>query len=162
MLAMDKEGRIIHPKIKLHIVAGLARGKMGVVHGVVVHQIGGATAEAAFVGYKARPYGTHFLIDKDGTIYQNASLLYYTVHIGKIKARCLAEHSCMPVEMKRYAGFNPSMQNRFEMKKEAGSRYPWNGDSIGIELVGEAPDDKFVEVTAQQNASLPLARLRTH
>lgn len=58
VLAMDKEGRIIHPKIKLHIVAGLARGKMGVVHGIVVHQTGGATAAAAVVGYKVRPYGT--------------------------------------------------------------------------------------------------------
>ena len=57
MLAIDKQGRINHPKIKLHFVAGLARGKMGVVHGIVVHQTG-ATAAAAFAGYKARPYGT--------------------------------------------------------------------------------------------------------
>ena len=71
-----------------------------------------------------------------------------------MKARCLAEHSCTPIEKKRYAGFNPSLQNRFEMKKDAGQRYPWNGDSIGIELVGEAPNDEFVEVTAQQNGSL--------
>ena len=75
MLTMDKEGRISHPRIKIHLVAGLARGKMNVVNGIVVHQTGGATAAAAFAGYKARPYGTHFLIDKDGTIYQNASLL---------------------------------------------------------------------------------------
>jgi N-acetyl-anhydromuramyl-L-alanine amidase AmpD len=154
MLAMDKEGRINNPKIKQHLVTGLARGKMGVVHGIVVHQTGGATAAAAFAGYKARPFGTHFLIDKDGSIYQNASLLYYTAHIGKLKAHCIAEHRCTPVEMKRYAAFNPSLQNRFEMKKEAGQRYPWNGDSIGIELVGEAPKDKFVNVTTAQNSSL--------
>ena len=154
MLTMDKEGRISHPRIKIHLVAGLARGKMNVVNGIVVHQTGGATAAAAFAGYKARPYGTHFLIDKDGTIYQNASLLYYTAHIGKIKARCLAEHRCTPVEVKLYAPFSPSVRNRSEMKKEAGQRYPWNGDSIGIELVGEAPKDKFVSVTPQQNASL--------
>jgi hypothetical protein len=50
----------------------------------------------------------------------DALLLYYTAHIAKIKARCLAEHRCTPVEVKRYAGFNPSLQNRSEMKKEAG------------------------------------------
>lgn len=49
---MDKEGRINNPKIKLHLVTGLARGKMDVVHGIVVHQTGGATAAAAFAGYK--------------------------------------------------------------------------------------------------------------
>jgi N-acetyl-anhydromuramyl-L-alanine amidase AmpD len=154
MLTVDKEGLIQNPRVKLQIIAGLARGKMGVVHGLVVHQTGGSTAAAAFAGYKARPYGTHFLIDKDGAIYQNASLSHYTAHIGKIKARCLAENTCTPLEMKRYSGFNPSVQNRYEMKKEPGQRYPWNGDSIGIELVGEAPGDKFVSATTQQNASL--------
>ncbi len=153
MLRMNN-GIVDHPDIKLHIVDTLARGKMGTVHGIIVHQTGGATAAAAFAGYKARPYGTHFLIDKDGTIYQNASLLYYTAHVGKLKARCLAEHRCTPVDMKRYAGFNPSLQNRMEMQKKPGDRYPSNGDSIGIELVGEAPNDRFVDVTAEQNRSL--------
>jgi len=154
MLKMDDKGLIDHPDIKLHIVDTLARGKMGVVNGIIVHQTGGATAAAAFAGYKARPYGTHFLIDKDGTIYQNASLLYYTAHVGKLKARCLAEHRCTPLEMKQYSRFNPSLQNRLESAKPAGQRYPSNGDSIGIELVGEAPGDRFVDVTAQQNTSL--------
>ena len=156
MLSIDKEGRINNPRIKLHIIAGLSQGRLGVVHGIVVHQTGGATAQAAFSGYAARPYGTHFLIDKDGTIYQNASLLYYTNHVGKLKARCLAEHNCSPIDMKRYAKFSPSTENRLEMKKAHPARYPANRDSIGIELVGEvsAKTGIFVTTTEAQNAAL--------
>lgn len=156
MLKIDKDGFVHDDRIKLHIVKTLARGQLGVVRGIVVHQTGGSNAQAAFAGYAARPYGTHFLIDKDGTIYQSSSLLYYTDHVGKLKARCLAEHRCTPVEMKAYAKFSPSSENRLEMKKTPPDRYPGNRDSIGIELVGEvdAKTQVFVTVTDKQNASL--------
>lgn len=156
MLQVDKDGKVVNALVKLHIVTGLGHGHLGVVYGIVVHQTGGATAQAAFDGYAARPYGTHFLIDKDGTIYQSASLLYYTNHVGKLKARCIAEHRCTPVEMKSYARFSPSNENRLEMKKTPPARYPGNRDSIGIELVGEvnAATGVFVTVTDRQNASL--------
>lgn len=156
MLTIDKLGMVTHSKIKPHAVAGLAKGKLGTVHGIVVHQTGGATAAAAFAGYTARPFGTHFLIDKDGTIYQTASLLYYTEHVGKLKPRCLAEHRCTPVEMKRYAPFNPTLQSRLEKQKDWPQRYPMSKDSIGIELVGEfnASSKSYFQVTAAQNASL--------
>lgn len=157
MLTIDKNGVVIDLRVKQHIVKTLAQGKLGEVHGIVVHQTGGATAAAAFAGYASRPYGTHFLIDKDGQVYQTASLLYYTNHVGKLKARCLAEHRCSAVEMKQYLGkFSPSTENRLEHLKNTPDRYPGSSDSIGIELVGEA-DAKtrvFVTVTDKQNLSL--------
>lgn len=137
MLTMDKEGRVLDPRIKVQLVAGLGAGTMGSVHGIVVHQTGGSSAQAAIAGYRTRPYGTHFLIDKDGTIYQTASLLYYTNHIGALKPRCLAEQRCTPVEMKKYGRFNPKGNSRLEAKKDFPERYPSNRDSVGIELVGE-------------------------
>ncbi len=156
MLTLDAKGLVRDARIRQHIVPTLARGKLGVVRGIVVHQTGGATAGAAFSGYALRPYGTHFLIDKDGTIYQTASLLYYTAHVGKLKARCIAEHNCSPVDVKAYATFSPSTENRREMKKTPPARYPSNMDSIGIELVGEVDGKtgQFVTVTDRQNASL--------
>ncbi len=156
MLIIDKYGMVQNPRIGLHIVAGLGQGRLGVVHGIVVHQTGGSTAQSAFAGYAARPYGTHFLIDKNGTIYQSASLLYYTNHVGKLRARCIAEHRCTPVEMKTYAKFSPSSENRLEMVKAYPDRYPGNRDSIGIELVGEviASTGVYVTVTDEQNVSL--------
>lgn len=156
MLTIDKDGVVQNPRIRPNIVPALARGRLGVVHGIVVHQTGGSTAASAIAGYAARPYGTHFLIDKDGTIYQTASLLSYTSHVGKLRARCLAEHSCTPVEAKSFARFSPTNENRIEMRKDWPARYPSNRDSVGIELVGEvnAATGVYVAVTDAQNASL--------
>ena len=156
MLHVDKNGLVVDREITHHIVPTLARGRLGVVHGIVVHQTGGSTAEAAFAGYASRPYGTHFLIDKSGKIFQTASLLYYTAHIGPIKARCLVEHRCSPVEMKALAHFSPHGENQREMAKPFPSRYPSNRDSVGIELVGEnnRVTGEFVPVTEAQNRSL--------
>lgn len=156
MLIIDKDGLVTNPEVRQHIVTTLARGRLGVVHGIVVHQTGGSTAEAAFAGYASRPYGTHLLIDKAGTIYQTASLLYYTAHIGPIKARCLVEHSCSPVDMRAPAHFSPSGENHREMAKPFPVRYPSNRDSVGIELVGEVDrrTGEFVTVSDAQNRSL--------
>lgn len=156
VLDIGKDGMVASPKIVLHPVATLARGRLGIVHGIVVHQTGGATAEAAFAGYASRPYGTHFLIDKSGTIYQTASLLYYTAHVGPIKSRCLVEHRCSPVDLKALATFSPRSEGRRELLKPFPARYPGNHDSVGVELVGEVDrkTGEFVTVTDAQNRSL--------
>jgi N-acetyl-anhydromuramyl-L-alanine amidase AmpD len=53
------------------------------VQGIIVHQTGSPTARSTLNGYGvARANGAHFLIDKDGTIYQTASVLKQTAHVG--------------------------------------------------------------------------------
>lgn len=102
------------------------------------------------------------IIDKDGTIYQTASLFRQTYHVGKLRARCLAEHRCAPGEASQLLNMSPTQRNRHEMKKAVPDRYPSNIDSIGIELVGQAfplterdPDKRTYEaVTSRQTASL--------
>src|SRR5256885_7363083 len=80
---------------------------------------------------------------------KTASLYKQTWHIGKIKARCLLEKRCTPVELKSLQRFNPTQENKREMLKKVPARFPANQDSIGIELVGKAlprggyiPDEK--------------------
>jgi hypothetical protein len=106
------------------------------------------------------------LIDKDGTIYQTASLLKQTRHVGPIRSRCYETHSCKPVDAAAIQAARKSKsarqgalaENRMEMKKAVPDRYPSNQDSIGIEIVGRAVGPKGKEVyepvNAQQNASL--------
>jgi N-acetyl-anhydromuramyl-L-alanine amidase AmpD len=107
--------------------------------------------------------GAHFLIDKDGTIYQTASLFRQTWHVGKLRARCLAEHRCSATEHQALRHFNPRTEHRMEMAKQVPERYPSNEDSIGIELVGAvvagngqntAEQGIYEAVSEQQNASL--------
>ncbi|MFC2589018.1 MAG: N-acetylmuramoyl-L-alanine amidase [Ottowia sp.] len=103
------------------------------------------------------------MIDKDGTIYQTASLNKTCHHVGTLKSRCAHEQTCSPGETKLNQKFNAKAENKREIVKQAGVRYPSNKDSIGIELFGESfpkgpnidqKKVKFEIVTDAQNESL--------
>jgi hypothetical protein len=75
----------------------------------------------------------------------------------------MMEARCSPAEQKLNSRFDPSREHKRETKKSVPDRFPFNHDSIGIELVGEAlpgdssvPDEKKVyeSVTDAQNQSL--------
>lgn len=81
----------------------------------------------------------HFYVDKDGTIKQIASLNKYCFHIGKIRPRAQVEKNETEEDSKFYkkTGFNPSAIHGYELKKSYPTRYPYNGDSVGIEVAGK-------------------------
>ncbi|PCE31731.1 peptidoglycan recognition protein family protein [Burkholderia ubonensis] len=163
MLSIDSNGMIVSSRVVRVRKTQIERGAMQVISGVIVHQTGGSTAASAFNSYQnPSANGAHFLIDKDGTIYQTASLKKQTWHVGRVKARCVAEMRCTPVELEQLRRFDPRGENRREMRKAVPDRYPSNTDSIGVELVGEAlPLDEpvperrtYVAAPEAQNDSL--------
>lgn len=156
MLGIDATGMLVDPKVKRVRHPVIERGEMKSVSGIIVHQTGAATAKSTLNSYKQHfATGAHFLIDKDGTIYQTASVYRQTWHVGKLKARCLLENRCSSDEARALKKFNPSGEHEREIKKSAPNRFPSNEDSIGIELVGEVtPGGGYAAVTAAQNASL--------
>ena len=163
MLSIDSNGMVVSPHVVQARKAQIERGAMQQINGIIVHQTGGATAASALNSYQnAFANGAHFLIEKDGTIYQTASLKKQTWHVGRIKARCVAEMRCTPVELEQLRRFDPRGENRREMRKAVPDRYPSNTDSIGVELVGEAlpldepnPDRRiYVAAPEAQNDSL--------
>lgn len=155
MLTIDKEGMVADPKVTAARAATIERATMDKVNGIIVHQTGGATAESSLSSYKAASAnGAHFLIDKDGKIYQTASIYKQTWHVGKLQSRCLLEKSCSEVDVKALKKFNPTRENTREMEKAVPERYPANVDSIGIEIVGKAVKDVYETVNEAQNASL--------
>ncbi|CAM3873860.1 N-acetylmuramoyl-L-alanine amidase [Paracidovorax anthurii] len=113
---------------------------MKTITGVVVHQTGSANEQSVFASYKAGGNGAHFLIAKNGTIYQTASVNHRTNHVGPLKARCLAEHRCTAAAFQKSKDFPQGSlierMNAIEMTKAVPVRYPSNIDSIGIEIVG--------------------------
>lgn len=151
------------PRVRIARTANIERGAMHQIRGIIVHQTDSDTASATLNSYRnpGAP-GAHFLIDRDGTIYQTASVYQGTWHVGRLKARCVSEHRCTPVEVAALKKFNPRGENEREMKKSVPERYPSNQDSIGIEIVGLAlprgdiPDDQrtYEAVNDAQNASL--------
>ena len=137
---------------------------MRAVNGIIVHQTGAPTAQSSLNSYlQASANAAHFLIDRDGTIYQTASLHRQTWHVGKLKSRCLLEKRCTPTELKSLSKFSPRSEDRRERIKRVPDRFPSNEDSIGIELVGEAlprgklvPEDQktYQAVSEVQNVAL--------
>jgi N-acetyl-anhydromuramyl-L-alanine amidase AmpD len=140
MLTIDQQGMVIqNGRIIARRAKGVERGRMDQVHGIVVHQTNTASEAAVFNSYATpQANGAHFLIAKDGTIYQTASLLHRTNHVGRLRARCIAEKRCEPSEVPLNTSARYGAIHSSEMEKRVPDRYPSNNDSIGIEIVGLA------------------------
>ncbi|MDE2372016.1 MAG: N-acetylmuramoyl-L-alanine amidase [Burkholderiales bacterium] len=156
MLNIDSDGMIVNDRVHLARRLAIEKAKLETIHGLIVHQTGAPTAGSSLESYrKPGANGAHLLIDRDGTLYQTASLYRQTWHVGKLKTRCLAEHRCSAVETRLLKSFNPFEENRREMRKSVPGRYPANVDSIGIELVGGVDGSGVYDpVTTQQNEAL--------
>lgn len=163
MLSIDDKGVISNPRIINSISPYIEHGPMPVVQGIIVHQTDSSTASSSLNSYRnPKANGAHFLIDKDGTIYQTASVTRKTYHVGKLRSRCLAEMTCEPAELKLAQKWDPNGTYKREKAKNVPNRFPSNDDSIGIELVGQAfpleekdPDKRTYEaLSLEQAASL--------
>ena len=164
----DFAGFVRHAKVTPVLNTEIQHGLMpGKPNGIIVHQTGAATAASTLRSYQAKgANGAHFLIDKDGTIYQTASVFWVTHHVGYLKPRCRVEMRCTPAEARELAGKRPGKEiGRVEGAKAWPDRYPGNSDSIGIEFVGaavpkpggSADEFEYEAVTAaQQDAFLWL------
>lgn len=166
MFRIDKDGMVRSALVEARRFIALERGDMPVVNGIVVHQTGGSTAQSTFNSYRSSTIGAHFLIEKNGAVYQTASLHKRANHIGLLRSRCLERHACAPAELKRLQSVTLRKRSTMEHAKQFPDRFPSNRDSIGIELVGEydrnpdfgkvrgADEFLYVPVTDEQNAAL--------
>lgn len=156
MLVVDNKGYILSDRVTRSPRPMIEHGALTRICGIIVHQTGGSTGASSLSSYTLQnANGAHFLIDKDGTIYQVASLQKQTRHVGKLKSRCVVEQRCTPTEVKALKTFSPTAEHRREMAKQVPQRYPSNEDSVGIEIVGAlASPGVYEAVNAEQNASL--------
>jgi len=164
----ETSGHVDAERITVKIFSNIERRKMDAINGIVVHQTDSSTAQSTFNSYKNKgANGAHFLIDKDGTIYQTASLHRVTNHVGKLQSRCINTLKCSPVELKasrKADKLGSTPLTRHEAGKIFPNRYPKNADSIGIEIMGRAfpNEDKninngepiYESVTNEQDNSL--------
>ena len=155
-------------RVKQMIMPKLDHGPLNVIHAIVVHQTASSTATSTLSQYRNVDdgNGAHFLLDKDGTIYQTMSLIRKCQHVGKLQARCLLTHTCTKDEEKKYKALGPVSGryarevNASEQPKSYPDRYPANADSIGIEIVGRAlgtpekPSPLYEPPTPEEQRSL--------
>ena len=122
------------------------------VKAIVLHRTDSATAMQAINSFLGNGIGTHFLIDKDGTIYQCASLYKWTRHIGDIKAKDLEINGKDSADYSKYKNKTYSQVSKIEQTgKQYPNRYPINKDSIGIEVVGKCYNDKEEKIKVSLN-----------
>ena len=118
MLAIDSSGIVVHPNIKRDIKPSIERGPLKQVNGIVVHQTDSSTATSTLDHYaKPGSNGAHFLIAKDGSIYQTASVFKQTAHVGILKSRCLTEKTCTPSEFKTASKLKIHKLSKHELQK---------------------------------------------
>jgi len=158
-------GRLVSGKVIDRINPRIEKGAMMCVNGIVVHQTDGGTADSSLSNYAKGGKGAHFLIDKDGTIYQTARVTQKCWHVGRIKSRCDQLKSCSPAELKNIQAIMHKQGSTYsarlrtlhhhEMTKPYPDRYPSNEDSLGIELVARCfPKTGYESATAAQNSAL--------
>ena len=154
---VGKDGYLIDPDITKKSIPALEKGPLKDINAVVMHRTEGSSAQGAFNSFKTGT-GTHFLIDKDGTIYQTASLNEHTQHVGKIRGRCMEEGNCSKEEKAFFdkTGWNPKAIHDHEKAKPYPERFPMNSDSVGIEVVGSynAKTKTWDAPTPEQTASI--------
>jgi len=157
-----KDGYIKSDNIVIEPIAKIEKGKMENVSGIVIHRTDGYNAEGAKDAFKdpKKVVGAHFIIDKDGKIYQTASLEQRTNHVGELQAKCETKinNTCSAEEkkaiklIKQNKGWAKVITKQ-EKEKNYPDRYPNNSDSIGIEFAGKCLDKEngiWEPVTAAQ------------
>ena len=162
-----EDGKIIDKKVEIKTYSSIEHGNISNVTSIVLHRTDSYNAEGTLSAYaKGKESGAHFLIDKNGQIYQTANLKKFCQHVGVLLPRCEIEKNCDPKELKTITAlihekglsFSSRARNlsRHESEKKYPLRYPSNNDSIGIEVVGKfLPAEKtFEKPTAQQLSSL--------
>lgn len=78
------DGIINHTKIQVNIISELHYGNIGKIEMIILHRTANDSVSSTLNSFKSKRngtyYGTHFLVGKDGTIYQTANLDKYTNH----------------------------------------------------------------------------------
>jgi len=162
MASIDQDGMLTDPRVQWQRFTHIEHGALDTVHGIVVHQTDSASAQATFNSYNGGDNGAHFLIGKNGRIYQTASLKTRCYHVGRlIKSRCLQlkGSQCKDSGLAKAMALGWAARikeiDRIERQKDYPARFVVNSDAIGIELVGKAVDDtRYEALNTQQLESL--------
>src|SRR5690554_4874524 len=78
---IGENGYVQNAGFILRPIAALEKRNMAAPAAIVLHRTNGSSVEGALNSANSG-IGTHFYVDKDGTVYQTASLLKHTSHVG--------------------------------------------------------------------------------
>lgn len=167
-MLISSDGVIKHAKIVTKIFKNLEHGALAKVNALVIHRTAAKTTKSTLISWQKSQFGTHFLICTTGKIFQTAHTNKQCWHLGSLRSRCRTEKICEERDSEIIKNIlldgSDSWESRFrilryhERKKSYPERYPTNGDSIGIEIVGaylggKGDDGIFEPLNLQQKVS---------
>ncbi|MFC5525100.1 N-acetylmuramoyl-L-alanine amidase [Rhodanobacter ginsengisoli] len=166
-MAKLEDGKLVDKDVEIKLYPSIEHGTLDKVSSIVLHRTDSSSAAGTLSAYAGgKETGAHFLLDKLGHIYQTARLDRICWHVGILVARCQMEKSCDPKELKTIAalmhekgvafGRRAKNLSQHEVGKKYPMRYPANGDSLGIEVVGMylPAENAFEKPTPAQFKSL--------
>lgn len=130
-------------KIKTQKVSEADKGAITPV-AIVLHRTENNSTSGTVSGFKSG-IAAHFVVGKDGEIIQTVGTNRKAQHVGKIRSKCEQEKTCSVDEAKAIKkiwdgttsyGDRVEKVHNHEIAKSYPSRYPYNADSVGIEVVG--------------------------
>ena len=81
-LTIGTDGMIVNPKIASNRITNLEKGSISSnLEGIILHRTVSSTSTSTLQSFKNKGVGTHFLVGKNGVIYQTASLDKRTAHL---------------------------------------------------------------------------------
>lgn len=167
-ITIGQDGFLSDPGVTRTAVARIEHGAMPQVNGIVLHRTASSTASGTLDTWRTRSAGTgaHFLIDTDGTIHQTVSVDRQAWHVGAVRSRGEVEGTITPGDQREidaargttaeWRGTAVRAVSRVESTRPYPERYPTNGDSVGIEVVGryDAATKTWDPPTAEQTVSI--------
>jgi len=162
------DGFLADPGIVRTEITRIGHGPMPQVNGIVLHRTESSTAASTLSTWRTRAAetGAHFLIDTDGTIHQTVSVNRQAWHVGAVRSRGEVEETITPGDQRElvaardgipeWKGTAVRAVSRVESTRPYPERYPTNGDSVGIEVVGRynAATQTWDPPTGAQTASI--------
>ncbi|WP_165024400.1 N-acetylmuramoyl-L-alanine amidase [Dysgonomonas sp. ZJ279] len=145
---VDDNGFLINPRVEIVEQKNIYRSSSTefkdptMVNAVVLHRTHCKTGDSALSTAKSNKQGGHFTVEggngvkttqlsgKDGAIYQFGTLKKAVQHAGAIRKRSAANTP------KKQWPASSDASLAAEIKKKYPERFPYNADSIGIEVVG--------------------------
>ena len=152
---IDDKGYVQNAGFAFKPIHALENGPIDGPKAIVLHRTDSYTVDSAMQSVQ-NGIGTHFIVAKDGTVTQTASLLQRTAHVGKIKSRAVETgNPANEAAMIKGWGWAPTRIYNHEKTKSYPDRYPMNKDSVGVETVAKHRGDRGWEApTAEQSTSI--------
>jgi RHS repeat-associated protein len=125
-LNIGSDGMVVSDRISRNrVLNAQENGPLTNVIGIVLHTTAGSSASGAISAMQSKNLGVHFIIDKDGTIMQLASLNFWLSHVGAPRHKDGAFRSTNTIGIEHVGEWNEDTQTWEELTEEQIDASAW-------------------------------------